>query len=474
MSKDTVASAVPADAPASLSGRALGRRLPHRSRADLVALGLAARKRAPRKIHAGFEPPTNRPDPIAILEAQAATRVPELLPIRYGRMMMTPFTFYRGAAAVMAADLASRPHTGLQTQLCGDAHLSNFGAFASPERTLVFDLNDFDETLAGPFEWDVKRLATSFAVAGRAMGWKSSLARRALTSAMGAYRVRMAEYAGMGALQTWYSRIAIGDLAQLLPKDTRAGLDALARQASRRDSLGAFRKLTEEAGGTRRFRSQPPLLVRVGDRAVDEELHQAFAAYRRTLPHDRRQMLDRYRYLDIAHKVVGVGSVGTRCWIVYLEGADAADPLILQVKEATASVLEPWLGKPLSRHHGQRVVMGQKLMQATSDVLLGWVTGPQGYHYYWRQLWDAKLSIDLERVGEPGLVAYARACGWALARAHARSGSAISIAAYIGTSGRFEDGMVDFADSYADQNERDHAALVAAVRTGRIEAVEGV
>lgn len=451
-----------------------GHRTPHLSRAEQVADGLEARQRVTRRSHGDWAPAADRADPIAILEAQAAARVPDLVPIRYGRMVATPFTFFRGAAAIMAADLGAHPNTRLRAQLCGDAHLSNFGIFASPERTLVFDVNDFDETLPGPFEWDVKRLAASFVVAGRSLGWKPVVTRRALLYAMGTYRLRMAEYAGMGTLATWYSRIALDDLAPYLPRERRDTLQLVARQAARRDNLGALDKLTEVIDGERRFRDQPPLMKRVRDQILDEQVYAIFAAYRRSLPPDRRRLLDHYRFVDLAHKVVGVGSVGTRCWVAYLEGADDRDPLFLQVKEAGPSVLEAHVGRAVERHRGQRVVAGQRQMQAASDVLLGWVTGPNGYHYYWRQLWDAKVSIDLETIRGAGLLAYARACGWALARAHARSGSSIAIAAYLGGSTRFESSMVGFAEAYADQNERDHAALVEAVRTGRLQATEGV
>ncbi len=453
---------------------AIGRRVPHLSRAEQVEVGVRERERVPRRALGTWEPAPDRPDPIMILEAQGESRIQELLPIRYGRMAVSPFTFYRGAAAVMAADLAPAPRTSLRVQVCGDAHLSNFGVYASPERTLVFDLNDFDETLPGPFEWDVKRLAASFAVAGRSLGWKRALSQRAITFAMGSYRLRMAEYARNGALDAWYSKLALDDLRAYLPRDRRVGIDLAIERAQRRDNLGALRKVTEVVDGRRRLVDQPPLMVRVTDPGLEERLHDVFRDYRQTLAPERRQLLSRYRFVDLARKVVGVGSVGTRCWVAYLEGADEDDPLFLQVKEAGPSVLEAHLGRATERHSGQRVVNGQRQMQAASDVFLGWVTGPGGVHYYWRQLWDAKLSADIERFQEPGLLAYARACGWALARAHARSGSPISIAAYLGTSGRFEQSMVAFAEAYADQNDRDHAALLAAIEAGRIAATPGI
>ena len=446
----------------------------HRGHAEHAAIGKLERDRVPRKAHGGWEPAPDRADPIELLQAQAATRLPDLVPIRYGRMAVSPFTFYRGAAAVMAADLATQPRTSLKVQLCGDAHVSNFGIYASPERNLVFDLNDFDETLPGPFEWDTKRLAASIIVAGRTLGWPRALAHRMLTFAMGSYRLRMAEYAGMGALETWYSHITVDDLRAYLPRDRRAvSIELITRLAVKKDNLGALNKLTEVVDGRRRFRDTPPLLTRIDHDALTD-IDALFRAYRRTLPPDRRQLLDRYRFVDLARKVVGVGSVGTRCWVVYLEGTRDGDPLFLQVKEAQASVLEAHLGKPRQRHHGQRVVVGQKLMQAASDVFLGWMTAPAGPQYYWRQLWDAKLSVDLEALREPGLLVTARVCGWALARAHARSGNAAGIAAYMGTSGRFERSMLEFAEAYADQTEHDHATLVAAIETGRVRAENGI
>jgi uncharacterized protein (DUF2252 family) len=460
-------------APAADPIRSAGSRARHLGRSEQVPLGIAERKLVPRRLLGAWSPASDRPDPIAILEAQHTSRVPELVPIRVARMVATPFAFYRGAAAIMAADLDPTPRTRLGVQLCGDAHLSNFGVYASPERTLVFDLNDFDETHPGPFEWDVKRLAASFIVAGRTLGWSRGLERSALLAAVGTYRRRLRELARGRSLDTWYSRIAVEDLRALLPRDRRHRLDALVAQAARRDNLGALAKLTVVVDGKRQLREQPPLMVRPSDPALEALVEDVFRAYRRTLAPDRRQLLDRYRFADLAHKVVGVGSVGTRCWVVYLEGVDDGDPLFLQVKEAQASVLEPYLGRSKARHHGRRVVLGQRLTQAASDVFLGWVTGPQGRHFYWRQLWDAKLSADLERYSPAGITAYANACGMALARAHARSGSGIAIAAYLGASERFDRAMLEFGEAYADQNERDHAALVAAVASGRLVADAG-
>ena len=435
--------------------------------------GRRERARLPRRVIGQHVLAPDRPDPIAILEAQGTSRLQDLLPIRYGRMAVSPFTFYRGAAAVMAADLGAAPRTRLRVQLCGDAHLSNFGIYRSPERSLVFDLNDFDETLPGPFEWDTKRLAASFVVAGRSLGWTRSFSHRALLYAMGSYRLRMGEYARAGALDTWYSRITIDDLISILPREA-AGIERIRRLAAKRDNLGALNKLTTVVDGQRRLKSLPPLLERLPVDDQQDLINSLFRQYRRSLAPERRVLIDRYEFVDIARKVVGVGSVGTRCWVLYFEGPGGGDPLFLQAKEATASVLEPYLGRPAQKHHGQRVVLGQKLMQAASDVFLGWMTGPEGPHYYWRQLWDAKISADLETMKPAGLLSYARVCGWALARAHARSGNPAAIAAYMGSSGRFERAMLEYSEAYADQTERDYAALRAAIDSGRIEATTGI
>jgi uncharacterized protein (DUF2252 family) len=444
------------------------------TRAQQAAAGADARRQFGRRSLGTFTPASDRPDPVSIIAAQDANRVPELVPIRNGRMLASPFAFYRGAAAIMAADLGAAPQSGLKVQLCGDAHLSNFGVFASPERTLVFDVSDFDETLPGPFEWDVKRLLASFVIAGRSFGWRKGLGTRAATLAVGSYRLRMQEYAAQGILSTWYSRIALEDLRAYFPPDRQVTIDVMVRRAHARDNLGALNRLTMAVDGRHQFIDKPPLMVRVVDPAARDVLAEILRGYRATLTPERQQLLDRYTFVDLARKVVGVGSVGTQCWVAYFHGADENDPLFLQVKEAQASVLEPYLGQAFERHHGHRVVNGQRHMQASSDVFLGWVTGPAGANYYWRQLWDAKLSVDVETMRDAALLAHARACGWALARAHARSGSPIAIAAYMGTNGRFERSMTAFAEAYADQNQRDHDALVAAVRDGRLQAIEGV
>ena len=451
--------------------------VPHLSRAEQIGLGSAERERVPRKAHGAFEPAADRPDPVTILQAQTANRVADLVPVRHGRMAVSPFTFYRGAAAIMAADLAPAPRTQLRVQLCGDAHLSNFGVYSSPERQTVFDVNDFDETLPGPFEWDVKRLAASFIVAGRSLGWTRALAHRALVYAVASYRDRLRELASGGTLPTWYAHITVNDINSILtPARRKALAGSLETSATRRNSLGALQKLTKVVDGQRQIIDSPPLVLRIMDTLSDEVITSTLADYRKTLPVDRRQLIDRYRIVDVARKVVGVGSVGTLCLIAYLEGVDPKDPLFLQIKEAQASVLEPYLGRASQRHHGQRVVEGQRLMQAASDVFLGWATGTGAdkRHFYYRQLWDGKWSADLETFREPGILAYARVCGWALARAHARSGSAVALASYVGGGNRCDQAMLEFGEAYADQNDRDFAAVTAAIADGRLEAVSGL
>ena len=438
--------------------------------------GRAARRLVPRGSHAEWAPAPDRPDPVELLEAQARDRIPELLPIRYGRMMASPFAFLRGSAIVMANDLASTPKSGIQAQLCGDAHLLNFGAYASPERALLFDLNDFDETLPGPWEWDVKRLAVSFVVAGRDNGFDAADCRRAAQASVASYRQRMAEFSEMGELEVWYSRIGEEEVRGLLTearagKKTTKKLSKNVRKARGRDSLQALSKLTRVVDGRRMIIDDPPLLVRIPE--GDELRAQVYAileSYKRTLQEDRRHLLERYRFVDAARKVVGVGSVGTRAYVVLLEGRDQDDPLFLQVKEAGASVLEGYVESSTYEHHGHRVVAGQRLMQAASDIFLGWFRGTEGRDFYWRQLKDMKGSAKVESMSPDELVLYAGICGWALARAHARSGDRVQIAAYLGKSERFDRSVADFAEAYADQNEQDHAALCAAVESGRIVA----
>jgi uncharacterized protein (DUF2252 family) len=439
--------------------------------------GRAARRLVPRGSHAQWTPTSDRPDPVDLLEAQARDRIQELLPIRYGRMMASPFAFLRGSAIVMAHDLAGTPKSGIHAQLCGDAHLLNFGAYASPERSLLFDLNDFDETLPGPWEWDIKRLAASFVVAGRDNGFDTVDCRNAARAVTASYRQRMTRFSEMGELEVWYTRIGEEEVRGLLT-EARAGkrttkkLSKNVRKTRGRDSLQALSKLTRVVDGRRIINDDPPLLVRIPE--GDELRNQVYAileSYKRTLQEDRRHLLDRFRFVDAARKVVGVGSVGTRVYVVLLEGRDRDDPLFLQVKEAGASVLERYVeSRPYEHHehHGHRVVAGQRLMQAASDIFLGWFRGGEGRDFYWRQLKDMKGSAKVESMSADELVLYAGICGWALARAHARSGDRVQIAGYLGKSERFDVAIADFAKEYADQTERDHAALCAAVKSGRV------
>jgi uncharacterized protein (DUF2252 family) len=436
--------------------------------------GRAARHLVPRGSHARWTPAPHRPDPVDLLQAQARNRIPELVPIRYGRMMASPFAFMRGSAVVMAQDLAGTPQSGIHAQLCGDAHLSNFGAYASPERSLLFDLNDFDETLPGPWEWDLKRLAASLVVAGRDNGFDASACREAARASVAFYRRRMAEFSEMGELAVWYSRVGEEEVISLLSdakakKSSRKKLSKNVRKARGRDSLQAFSKLTRVTGGRRIINDDPPLLVRIpeGDE-VRSQVYAILESYKRTLQEDRRHLLERYRFVDAARKVVGVGSVGTRAYVVLLEGRDQDDPLFLQVKEAGPSVLEGHVPSNAYEHHGHRVVAGQRMMQAASDIFLGWFRGTEGRDFYWRQLKDMKGSADVGGMSADELAIYAGLCGWALARAHARSGDHVEIAGYLGKSERFEEAIADFAKSYADQTERDHAALCEAAKSGRV------
>jgi uncharacterized protein (DUF2252 family) len=469
------------------SGKA--RRVEHFTVGERAARGKAARAEVPRSSHAAWEPPPHRADPVELLEEQAQSRVPELVPIRYGRMLVSPFTFYRGAAYLMASDLSGMARTGLHTQLCGDAHLSNFGGFAAPDRRLVFSINDFDETHPGPFEWDVKRLVASFAVAGRDRGFDDKQ-RDAVNLAVGrSYREAIAGYAGMGNLDLWYTRVNVDELLGELQREGSAKqLKRAERNLAKTQSKGslkAFAKLTEIVDGEPRIASDPPVVTPIEEIAGGENLHRldeflqsVLRSYRGTLAGDRRRLLERFRYVHAARKVVGVGSVGTRAFIMLLLGRDGDDPLFLQFKEAEASVLEPFLGKSEFAQHGERVVEGQRLTQAASDIMLGWLRTPgvDGVErdFYVRQLWDAKGSALVELM-EPNLMSlYARACGSELARAHARSGDAIAIASYLGTNDAFDRALAAFAESYADQNERDYETLTEAVSDGRIKAETGV
>ncbi len=475
--------------PVSVDRPATVARDEHVTPGERAARGKAARREVPRSAHAEWEPAPQRSDPIDLLEEQALLREPELVPIRYGRMLVSPFAFFRGGAYLMAADLAGRPHTELRAQLCGDAHLSNFGYFAAPDRRLVFSVNDFDETLRGPFEWDVKRLVASLAVAGRDRGFAPAERRPILTAAVRAYRDAMREFARMRKLDVWYARM---DVEALRARFRAAATSARRKQfehhvarAGAKDSLRAFAKLTTVVDGTPRIVADPPLIVPIehvpGQVHADELeawIQGVIRSYRRTLSGERRRLMEGFRYVHAARKVVGVGSVGTRAWIVLMLGRDGEDPLFLQFKEAQASVLEPFLGRCEYATHGQRVVEGQRLIQAASDILLGWnrVTGIDGLErdFYVRQLWDGKGSPVVELM-QPGVMAlYGQACAWTLARAHARSGDPIAISSYVGSGESFVRALATFAESYADQSERDHAALQQAVAAGRIEATIGL
>jgi len=506
------------------------KQVPHPTVEERRAKGEGARAKTPPSSHTGWRPAADRPDPVGLLEEQDVTREPDLVPVRHGRMMVSPFTFYRGAAKIMATDLAATPVAGLSAQLCGDAHLSNFGAFASPERRLLFDLNDFDETLPGPFEYDVKRMAASFTIAARNNGFSKADTRAATLASVTAYREAMADFAQMRVMDIWYShldedelmnaaRVAITELkgdvstakkeekkdkqakqvkaakkdAKQVARDREGEKEAKAAEkraqktlakAHTRDSLQALSKLCERVDGDYRIVSQPPIVVPARDLAttyglspddVIPVIHEQFRAYRATLQDDRRHLLERFKVVDAARKVVGVGSVGTRAFIVLLQGRDTDDPLFLQIKEATASVLEANLAKSRYRQHGERVVQGQRMMQAASDIYLGWTKGLDvNRHFYWRQLRDMKGSAVVETMKPLGLTFYAKICGWTMARAHARSGDPVAIAEYLGTSDAFDKAITDFSERYADQNEKDYTEFVDAVKSGRLAAVEGV
>jgi uncharacterized protein (DUF2252 family) len=521
----------------TIAGGRTRRPVPHPSVDDRKVIGRAAREQVHPSRHAGWLPAADRADPVALLVAQNETRAPDLVPIRHGRMMASPFTFYRGAAKIMAEDLAPTPTSGLVVQLCGDAHLSNFGAFASPERRLVFDLNDFDETLPGPFEYDVKRMAASFTIAARNNGMSKAEARVATVVSVRSYREAMAEFASMRTMDVWYASMSADDLENALEDArgqrlkaaaaaiTKAKLEEKKGKSSKnkpvkhkhetmkgksaksvapleadeiralktakkaitkahaRDSMQALAKLAELVGGSYRIIHAPPVVVPIRELeqaqewtsvAIDKLLRDQFRQYRESLQNDRRHLLERFEVIDVARKVVGVGSVGTFAFIVLLRGRDNGDPLFLQVKEATESVLEAHLPKSIYRHAGERVVHGQRLIQAASDIYLGWSKGPAGRYFYWRQLRDMKVSAAVETMTPTGLALYGALCGRTLARAHARSGDAVAIAEYLGADDSFDTAVTDFAERYADQNERDYQELVRAVASGRIEALEGV
>ncbi len=457
--------------------------------AERRAQGKAARANAPLESHGDIGPDAGR-DPVGLIIGQAETRVPELVPIRHGRMLVSPFTFYRGAALPMAADLSTVPSSGLKVQLCGDAHLSNFGVFAAPDRRLVFDLNDFDETLPGPFEWDVKRFAASLAVAGRDIGLDAKDRKAIVLAGVAAYRSAMAEFADKTMLEVWYARLDVEDgLEQLRQK---VGDEALGRtrkamaKARTRDSMQVLKKLTTVVDGQRRIISNPPLVVPIEELTDQHSADEIMAwmtslltQYRRTLSADRRHLLGQFHLVGVARKVVGVGSVGTRAWILLLEADGGQEPLFLQAKEAQRSVLADYCGASRYRNEGQRVVAGQHLMQAASDIFLGWQnvkSGLDGHErdFYVRQLRDWKYSAAIEQMVLPGLLAYSELCGWTLARAHARSGDRLAIAGYLGKSDKFDRALAKFAEGYADRTDKDYAALAAAVTDGRIEAISGI
>jgi uncharacterized protein (DUF2252 family) len=458
------------------------------SRADRVARGKDAREMTPLESHAEFQPAGAR-DPVGLLLGQAKSRVPELVPVRHGRMLVSPFTFYRGAALPMAADLAITPACGLRVQLCGDAHLSNFGAFASPERRLVFDVNDFDESLPGPFEWDVKRLAASLAVAGRDNGFPAKARRKIILAAAEGYRTAMRAFADQPLLEVWYAHLdieqAIGGFRSQMKAKRFKKAEAMLAKAHTKDSTLALRKLTTTDDGQRRIISDPPMIMPIEDvfadvqaGAIYAEIRTVLGKYRRTLQSDRRHLLEQFTLVQVARKVVGVGSVGTRAWIVLMDAGDGTEPLFLQAKEAQPSVLADYCGRSQYTNQGERVVAGQHLMQAESDIFLGWTraAGPDKVDrdFYVRQLKDWKFSVPIELMVPSGMAVYAGLCGWTLARAHARSGDRVALAAYLGGSAKFDQAIADFAETYADQNERDYAAFQTAVKDGRAQAASEI
>jgi uncharacterized protein (DUF2252 family) len=470
--------------------------VPHKSEAECKTSGKEARAKVPRELNAVFDPGPNRPDPVSLLQEQAKSRVPELVPIRYGRMLVSPFTFFRGAALIMASDLSTTPCSGLTAQLCGDAHLSNFGVFGTPERQLIFDCNDFDETHPGPWEWDVKRLAASVVIAGRNKGHAKAVRAQAIVALGQTYRESMRQMAALSNLEVWYFHVDASEVvASLESQATTSGskkqaqmaatATKLVTKAQTKDSHRALDKLTHVVDGQRRIISEPPLIVPLEELFPEVQFEQVegmfrdlLHRYRQSLSTDRRHLLEEYRFSQIARKVVGVGSVGTRAWIVLLHGASPEDVLFLQAKEADASVLERFTKKSQYGNHGARVVAGQRLMQAASDIFLGWqrTDGIDGVSrdYYVRQLQDWKGSIDTDTMIPEGLEAYGKLCALTLARAHARSGDRFAIAAYLGNNASFEKALAKFAESYADQNERDYEAFAGACKTGRLHAEEGI
>ncbi|BFM40219.1 DUF2252 domain-containing protein [Synechocystis sp. LKSZ1] len=441
------------------------------ARSERLTQGKLLRDKLPRTVHGAWSPPKDRRDPIDILEASNEGRLPELIPIRYGRMLRSPFTFFRGSAALMAYDLAGLPNTGIEVQACGDCHLLNFGLFATPERNLVFDLNDFDETHPAPWEWDLKRLAASFVIASRDNDLTDAEAQSVAITSVRAYREHLREYSKMSPLEVWYARLDMQDIIAMAPdEDTKKTREQMAKKARQRVIDYLFPKITSQVGGRYRFVDQPPILFHIPEEDFQNRVQEALEDYRESLSEERRVLLDRYRLEDIAIKVVGIGSVGTRCYITLLF-SEENHPLILQVKEANRSVLEPYTRPCHYDNQGQRVVRGQRLMQSSSDIFLGWTKGRHGNHFYVRQLRDMKFSVPVERVSSAQLHHYAEFCGWTLARAHAKSGDSATISGYLGKGDKFDVAMGEFALAYANQNEEDYNILVQAVKAGRVEAL---
>ncbi len=453
------------------SGEMTFSRVSFHSRSERIDAGKQLRTKLPRSAHAPWKAPANRRDPVEILEESNRERIQELIPIRYGRMLRSPFTFYRGSAALMASDLALTPNTGVQVQACGDCHLLNFGLFATPERRLVFDINDFDETHPAPWEWDLKRLVTSFVIAGRDQGISDEDCQAAASRCTQSYREHLREYSQMSPLEVWYSQLDAETLIKQAPdSETKKRREQLAERARERIVEQLFPKIVSQVGGRYRFVDQPPILYHMAEADAEERILEGLDAYRQSLPDERRVLLDRYRLEDFALKAVGIGSVGTRCYIM-LMFSEENHPLILQVKEARSSVLEPYTAPSRYENHGQRVVVGQRLTQSSSDIFLGWVRGRLGFDFYVRQLRDMKMSAPLEGATAAQIELYSELCGWTLARAHAKSGDAATISGYLGKGEQFDKAMATFAIGYADQTEQDFEAMVKAERGGRIQAL---
>ncbi len=477
MSKNVMQPASPAEEGRSDNFVKLDIKAPHSAAGERRAHGKSLRDRVPREAHAGWKAPRNRRDPVDLLIESNQGRLPQLIPIRFGRMMASPFTFYRGSAGLMAADLATTPASGLRVQACGDAHLLNFGGFATPERNVVFDINDLDETLPAPWEWDLKRLTASMVIAGRALRMTETDCARAALATVRSYRQHMADYSAMRALEVWYETISVEDVMAVQDEKTRERMKQRLEKAEERSTPEViFPKLVEHRGDTPRIKDEPPLIFHVSAEEMPGQttgFEEQLALYRESLPHHVQVLFDRYHLVDVALKVVGIGSVGTACGLGLFVAADD-DPLFLQIKEARASVLEPYAGKSRYTNNGQRVVEGQRLMQSASDIFLGWLTNARGIDMYIRQLRDAKISAVVEDMDAELLRDYGKLCAWALAKAHARSGDFACIAGYMGSSEAFDEAITEFAVEYADQAERDYRAFVKAVREGRVEATAEV